>query len=207
MSDALAANWAGEFERIVAKCLAHARRQFIELEEAFPGECGRVLNALAEVYRHDAETKQMTARERLVFHQLKSDAVMVSLREWITEQVDERRVEPNCSLGRALAYLSKHWDGLMKFLTVAGAPIDNNICERVLKLAVLQRKNAFFYKTACGAAVGDTLMSVIETCRLNEVNVWEYLLALARNERLVGRNPTVWLPWNFAPGEVQQQVA
>ncbi len=204
MSDALAANWTGEFARVVAKCLAHARRQFVELEAAFPQECARVLDDLAQVYRHDAETKQMTARERLVFHQRKSDAVMVSLREWIAEQFDERLVEPNSSLGRALAYLSKHWDGLTKFLRVAGAPLDNNICERALKLAVLQRKNALFYKTARGAAVGDTLMSVIETCRLNEVNVWEYLLALVRNERLVRRDPTAWLPWNFAPGEVQQ---
>ncbi len=54
--------------------------------------------------------------------------------------------------------------------TSVGAPLDNNICERALKLAVLQRKNALFYKTTRGAAVGDRLMSVIETCRLNEVN-------------------------------------
>ncbi len=121
MSDALAANWAGEFKRIVAKCLAHARRQFVELEAAFPRECGRVLDALAKVYRHDAQTKLMTTAERLAYHGAHSGAVIERLRVWIDKQFAERLVEPNSSLGKALTYMVKHWDGLTKFLTVAGA--------------------------------------------------------------------------------------
>jgi len=92
MSDALSANWAGDFERIVAKCLAHARRQFVELEAGFPPECMRVLDALAEVYRHDAEAKGMRDQERLAFHQAQSGQVMERLREWIAEQFVERVV-------------------------------------------------------------------------------------------------------------------
>jgi len=103
--------------------------------------------------------------------------------------------------------MEKHWDGLTKFLTVAGAPLDNNICERALKLAVMHRKNALFYKTEQGAEIGDRLMSVIETCRLNNINVWEYLLAVARNQRAVGRDPTSWLPWTFASDGVREQAA
>ncbi len=207
MSDALAANWTGEFQRIVAKCLAHARRQFVELAEAFPRACARVLDALAEVYRHDAETQQKTTAKRLAYHRSHSGEVMESLRAWIAEQFDERQVEPNSSLGKALSYMVKHWDGLTKFLTVEGAPLDNNICERALKLAVLNRKNSLFYKTERGAATGDVLMSVIETCRLNHVNVWEYLLAVVSNQRAVGRDPTPWLPWKFAPPQVREQAA
>jgi len=207
MGDALSANWTGEFKRIVAKCLAHARRQFIDLEEAFPRECAQVLDALAEVYRVDAATKRMTDAERLAHHRAHSGEVMAQLRGWIAEQFDEHQVEPNSSLGRALTYLLKHWEGLTKFLTVAGAPLDNNLCERALKLAVLNRKNSLFYKTERGAATGDVLMSVIETCRMNHVNVWEYLLAVVRNERVVGRDPTRWLPWSFVSDGVRQWAA
>ena len=204
MSDALSANWGGEFERIVAKCLAHARRQFVDIEPAFPTECGRVLDSIGAVYGFDSQTRGMSDQERLLFHQQHSAAVFGALREWLDEQMKERLVEPNSSLGRAFAYLLKHWDGLTKFLVVAGAPLDNNLCERALKLAVLHRKNALFYKTERGAATGDVLMSVIETCRLNKVNAWEYLLTVVRNERAVGRDPTQWLPWQFA-AEVRAQ--
>ncbi len=130
MSDALAANWTGEFEKIVAKCLAHARRQFVDIEPAFPKECGRVLDAIAAVYGFDAQTRGMRDEQRLLFHQQHSAAVLVGLREWLDEQIRERLVEPNSSLGGAFAYLLKHWEGLTKFLTVAGAPLDNNLCER-----------------------------------------------------------------------------
>lgn len=207
MSDALAANWTGGFRRIVAKCLAHARRQFVELEAAFPGECGRVLDALAEVYQHDGQTKLMTGTERLAYHGAHSGEVMERLRVWIAKQFAERLVEPNSNLGKALTYMVKHWEGLTKFLTVAGAPLDNNICERALKLAVLHRKNTLFYKTEVGAAVGDSLMSVIETCALNHINVWEYLLWVVRNERAVRRDPSAWLPWDFAPLRVGKRAA
>ena len=68
-------------------------------------------------------------------------------------------MEPNSGLGRAISYLLKHWEKLTLFLRVAGAPLDNNICERALKKAILHRKNALFYKTCHGAHVGDIFMS------------------------------------------------
>ena len=58
-----------------------------------------------------------------------------------------------------------HWARLTLFLRVAGAPLDNNVCERALKMAILHRKNSLFYKTLNGAQVGDLFMSLIHTCR------------------------------------------
>ena len=89
MGDAISCNWSHEFATIVAKCLAHARRQFIEIEVAFPTECKVVLDALGEVYGYEEKTKGMTPEERLRFHQHQSGPVMSSLREWIDEQLVE----------------------------------------------------------------------------------------------------------------------
>jgi hypothetical protein len=58
---------------------------------------------------------------------------------------------------------------LTLFLRQAGAPIDY-IVERALKKAILNRKNALFYKTVNGAEVGDLFMSLIHTCELNGAN-------------------------------------
>jgi len=82
-------------------------------------------------------------------------------------QLDDRKVEPNSGLGEAITYMLKHWQKLTLFLRVAGAPLDNNLCERILKKAILHRKNSYFYKTENGARVGDTFMSLIHTAELN----------------------------------------
>ncbi len=88
---------------------AHARRQFTEIEKIYPPECGRVLDAITEVYRSDAQTKEMSARDRLPHHQQHSGPVMRELKEWVDKQFADKTVEPHSSLGKALAYLQNHW--------------------------------------------------------------------------------------------------
>ena len=62
------------------------------------------------------------------------------------------------------------------------------------------RKNSLFFKTEHGAAIGDLLLSVIETCRLNGVNAWAYLVEAVKQRSEVRKNPTRWLPWNYERG-------
>lgn len=206
MSDALAANWSGEEETIEAKCLAHGRRKFVEIEENFPRECAVVLEAIERVYEVEADTAGMSAVERLAAHQARSGPVMAELREWIEEQFAEHKVEPNSALGQAMRYVLKHWEGLTRFLSVANAPLDNNVAERALKRAVLLRKNSLFYKNEHGALIGAILLSLIETCRLNGVSAWNYLLALMRNATVARAKPGAYLPWNYARGEPGAEV-
>ena len=197
IGDALSRNWSHAFTVVVAKCLAHARRQFVDLQDAFPAECKRVLDDLASVYRFDAQTEGKTPAERLDHHTLHSKPVLDALHVWIEEQFRERLVEPNSGLGSALSYLVKHWPGLTRFLEDGRAPLDTNTVERALRLAVLNRKNSLFYKTEHGAAVGDILTSLIQTCQLNGVGAWDYLLTLTRNGRAVRATPAAWLPWTY----------
>jgi transposase len=91
----------------------------------------------------------------------------------------------------------KHWDRLTLFLRQPGAPLDNNVCERALKKAILHRKNALFYKTRNGARVGDLFMSLIYTCQLNQANPFDYLTRLQRQADSVAAHPELWLPWNY----------
>ncbi len=55
---------------------------------------------------------------------------MEKLKNWLDEQIQQKRVEPNSSLGKAIAYMRSHWTALTLFLKVVGAPIDNNVAER-----------------------------------------------------------------------------
>jgi transposase len=204
MCDALSRNMPKELKTIIANCLAHGRRQFVEVNERFPDECRYVLKALETVYRNDALARKdnLSAQDRLTFHQTQSGPVLEELRDWLKRQFDERLVERNSGLGAAIEYLRKHWEKLTLFLRVAGAPLDNNICERALKKAILHRKNSLFYKTQNGADVGDLYMSLIHTCELNGVNPFDYLNELQRHTDEVAAAPAAWLPWNY-----RQQLA
>jgi len=199
MCDALASNVAGEFKTVLAKCLTHGRRQVADVAEQFPEAARYVIEALAKVYEHDATCRQdqLSPEQRLSFHQQHSKPIMEGLQRWMNEQFEQRLVEPNSGLGKALRYLIKHWDALTLFLRKAGAPLDNNLCEQVLKRAILHRKSSMFYKTVKGAEVGDIYMSLIHTCRLCDVNPFEYLKALQQHAQDVISHPARWLPWNY----------
>jgi transposase len=199
MSDALACNFVGEFKTIVAKCLTHGRRKFVEVLEHFPEPCRYVIEVLAKVYANDAHCRdeKMSPEQRLRHHQAHSAEPMQVLERWMTDQFEQRLVEPNSALGQALRYLLKHWSGLTLFLHKAGAPLDNNLVERMLKRAILHRKNSMFYKTCKGAKVGDIYMSLIHTCGLCRVNPFEYLQALQIHAHDVQARAALWLPWNY----------
>jgi transposase len=199
MCDALAANVAGEFKTVLANCLTHGRRQVADVAEQFPEAARHVIEALAEVYKNDALCRQdqLSPEQRLSFHQEHSQPVMEDLARWMNEQFDKRLVEPNSGLGKALRYLIRHWDKLTLFLRQAGAPLDNNLCEQILKRAILHRKASMFYKTVTGAEVGDVYMSLIHTCRLCDVNPFEYLNALQHHAQDVIIDAARWLPWNY----------
>lgn len=199
MCDALSRNLPAACATRLAHCLAHGRRQFVEVAERFPQECRHVLEVFREVYRNDARARKrnLSPEARRQFHQDQSGPILEALRRWCHRQFEDRRVEPNSALGAAIAYMLKHWEPLTLFLREPGAPLDNNLCEQVLKRAILHRKNALFYKTLNGAHVGDLFMSLIHTCQLNGVDPFDYLIELQRHAANLAARPEKWMPWNY----------
>jgi transposase len=211
MSDALSWNapkLPEGMELLVAHCLAHGRRQIVDVAQNFPNECRHVLEMLGHVYRNDAEarTAGLLPDERLRFHQQRSKPIMDELLQWLEAQLAEHKTEPNSGLGKAITYLLRHWRALTTFLRERGAPLDNNIAERALKRAVLHRKNALFYRTLNGAQVGDLFMSLVHTCQLCGVNSFDYLIQLQRHARELAVRPSEWMPWNYREALTQVEV-
>jgi transposase len=211
MCDALSRNTpklSDGAEILLANCLAHGRRQFVEVAANFPEQCRYVLETLGDVYKYDAQARagKLSPRERLDFHQRHSGPVMQQLHQWLEAQFALKQVEPNSGLGKAINYLLRHWKGLTAFLREAGAPLDNNLCERALKRAVLHRKNALFYRTLHGAEAGDLFMSLIHTCELSNANPFDYLAELQRHPAELASNPAAWMPWNYSETLARMEV-
>lgn len=199
MCDPSALNMPADLNTILSNCLAHGRRKFADVAEYFHDQCRHVLEALKAVYHNYAVARrqQLSPEARLQFHQTHSRPVMDELHTWLKRQIDDHLVEPNSGLGEAINYMLKRWDKFTLFLRQAGAPLDNNLCERALKKVILDRKNAMFYKTENRAYVADVYMTLIYTCELCGANPFDYLTELQRHAAAVAANPASWMPWNY----------
>jgi len=199
MSDALERNVPKGASVIEANCLAHGRRHVVDEVENFPDECEHLLGRLARVFRVDKLCRRLglSAEQRLQVHQNWSGPVMDALQAWMIEQFAHKRIEPNSGMGKAMNYLLKRWDKMTRFLHVPGAPLDNNICERALKMAIRHRNNSLFYRSERGAGVGDIFMTLIHTTELHGENPFDYLTVLQRHARAVAADPSGWLPWTY----------
>lgn len=199
MSDALSRNEVTAGVVMRCHCLAHGRRQFSDIAEVFPTECRVVIDTLKQVFDHEEEAReqQMSPPARLAYHQTYSQPLMDALKEWLDRQMDERLVEPNSSLGQAIRYMQTYWETLTRFLQLEGAPLDNNVVERALKLFIRQRNNSLFYKSEYSAYIASVLTSLIITCIYAGVNVLDYLVALQEHRSEVFAAPEAWLPWTY----------
>jgi len=175
-------NKPGDIQVIIAKCLTHARRGFVDSIPSFPDQSKYVVDLIGEIYRVDelAKERSLSAEDRLFLHQEKSGPVMEKLRRWLVTQLLEDLVEPNSSLGEAIQYTLRRWEPLTRFLSVPGVPLDNTPCERTLKSAIRHRKNSLFFKSD-----------------LNHVDKVHYLTTVLSNIESVRTSPGCWMPWNY----------
>lgn len=198
MADASSSNGVTVCEVHKCGCNAHALRRFKELDKA-PTEAEPLLTAYRKVFAHDAHTRaeKMSDTARLAYHRTHSRPLFKQMCRDAYALLEEHKVEPNSVLGKALDYLLNHELSLSAFFRLPGAPIDNNLLERELRLPVRLRDAAPLYRSQIGANVAGELWTLLVTVLLNGVDVLAYLNALQRHARDVRKDPMAWLPWNY----------
>lgn len=200
MSDALSSNHVSGKPFVIALCNSHGRRGFAELGAQCPDQTLYALELYAGAWVNDAHCKAQgfDSEQRQAYHHKHSLPLMNELKQWCQTQTAEGGpVEPNSNLGRAMAYFERHFEGLCAYCHIPGAPVDNNECERQIKLMVRGRKNSQFFKTEHGAEVSDKITSILATCMESDVNALDYLIAVQRNRLAVRAAPQNWMPWNY----------
>jgi len=203
MSDALSANQVQGIPTQKALCNAHGRRGFVELAAQHVDEVLFALEQYQHAWMNESHCVEngLPDDERLAYHQTHSLPHMETLLTWCEEQLSTEVVEANSNLGRAMNYFIRHYEGLTAFCRITGAPVDNNEIERLIKLIVRARKNSLFFKTLVGAEISDVITSVLATCHEQNINAFDYLNAVQRNQLAVKASPERWLPWNYPRAE------
>ena len=216
MADAASANTSKinlqENENIkIANCNSHTVRKFKDLankEEKVAQnnlikeyKTSEYLNYFLfrykTIFKNENLTKNMTSKERLYFHQNNSLPLMLEMKNKIEQDIHNKIFEPNDEIGKVYKYFSNHFIKLCAFCYFEGAPVCNNLSERMLKSIIRHRKNSLFFKTQLGATVADILTSILFTAKENNLNSVDYLRDLLIYQNLCTQNPKDWLPWNY----------
>lgn len=201
VSDAASKNFAhthrDELEEAV--CNAHAYLKFRAVKDRYPEEHGLAGEVYHQVFHHDDVTraKGMSAQERMLYHRKHSLPAMQRLAQMCREKLRSQLVEPNSPLWEPLTFIINQWERLTKFCYVPGVPLDTNVVEQMLIIAVRYLVSSFNYKTQNGAEVGDLHMSLIATANANGLEPVAYLTECLENYQDLARRPEYYLPWVY----------
>lgn len=209
MCDALSANTVQDLLTLLCHCLSHGVRKFKDLSDIFPVEAERVLRDFKQVYENDQKTKAQALSDeaRLQYHKKHSQPIMDELKVFIDEQLCSQELEPDGSLAKAYRYLQNHWHEMTQFLRKAGAPLDNNVVERMLKKIIHHRKNSYFFKSTASAQLSSQIVSLIATAEQAGVNAIDYLTQLQIHQDEVMAQPERWLPWCYQDNLCAESLA
>lgn len=157
------------------------------------------LRRIAELYAVEKDIRGCAPGQRLSARQARSAQLVAAFGKWLEAQ--RLRVSAKSRLGEKLAYIHNHWDGLQTFLTDGRVEIDSNNVENLVRPTALNRKNALFAGHDEGGRTWGRIASLIETCKINGVEPFDYLKSTL--EAIASGHPQSrlddLLPWNSQP--------
>jgi transposase len=164
-------------------CWSHARRYFFEAAELLPKEARgahqpaiQFLDLIGKLYAAESRTREATPLRRAVMRRRYSRAVLQKIKTLLDQYLETTL--PSGKLGQALGYLGGQWPKLCRYVENGVWPICNNECENSIRPFVIGRKNWLFSDTVAGAKASVNLYSLIETCKANDIDAYQYLIDL-----------------------------
>jgi transposase len=192
----------------LAFCWAHVRRRFFELAAAGPAPiASEALQHIACLYHIESEIRGRSADERRAVRQDKTRPILQALEPWLRAKLG--LISQKTKLAEAIRYALSHWGGLCHFVDDGRVEIDSNVVERAIRPIALNRKNALFAGSDGGAEHWAIIASLIETCKLAEVDPRAYLSEIIT--KIVNGHPNSrldeLLPWAYHAANPLRNVA
>ena len=158
-------------------CMAHARRKFDEAKDNDLAKAEYALTEIQKIYaiERNAKTDGLSVAQRYQLRQEKSVPALHDLKRWMLENY--KSVLPKSTIGQALHYSLERFDKLMRYTSDGKLEIDNNLVENAIRPVAIGRKNYLFAGSHNGAKRAAMLYSFLGTCKINEVNPFDWLRA------------------------------
>ncbi len=155
-------------------CWAHVRRKFIDAEATDPDRSAEAVEQIRKLFKieSEADKQNLGPEARQELREKNARPLVEEFREWMTEVSNE--VLPKGPLGKAIGYATNQWGALTTYLDDGRRSISNNAAERALRPIAVGRKNWMFFQRSGGGKTAATLLSLLETAKVADVNVRAY---------------------------------
>jgi transposase len=178
-------------------------RQILAVAPAGPSAASytttRDTTRIGALYKIEERIRGKDADHRLAMRQAESKPLVADLRLWFETRI--AKLPARGPTAEAIRYALNHWVGLERFLEDGRIELDSNSIERAMRPIALSRKNSLFAGSDEGGENWACMASLIETCKLNEVNPLTYMTELLT--RLVNGWPqdriNELMPWCWKP--------
>jgi transposase len=161
---------------VLANCWAHARRKLVEIQKSSGSPIAdEGLKQIAELYAIEAEIRGLDPETRRLVRRSRTAPLVAAFGDWLKQK--RARISAKSRLGEHLTYIANCWGGLQVFLHDGHVEMDSNPVENRIRPLALGRKNHLFAGHDEGAHAWACIASLIETCKLNDVEPLGYLTA------------------------------
>jgi len=179
-------------------CMAHVRRKFYDIAQQAKkaGSAHQALSFIQKLYGVEKQAHELNDTERKKLREEKSRPILDAFKQWLDTLIN--RVLPKSPLATAVNYALKNWQALERYLEDGMLAIDNNAAERLIKPIKIGAKNYLFAGSDQGGENAAVLYSLIETCKLHQINPYDYLRdVLTRLPTQLNSKIDELLPWNW----------
>ena len=161
-----------------AQCWAHSRRKVFDCRDVEPAHADLALDYIGALYAVEAQIreKELTSDAKRDYRQQHAKPVLNRFFNWIDQQFDKHGFLPSSPFLGALAYIRERRVGLSVYLDDADVAIDTNHLVRALRVIPMGRRNWLFCWTELGAKHVGIVQSLIATCRMHDINPYDYFV-------------------------------
>jgi len=180
-----------------AGCWAHARRKLYELAAVAKAPIAvEAVRCIDQLFAVEREISGLPAKARLVARAERSAPILAELEPWLRHQLE--RLSRKSEVAKAIAYTTKRWTMLTRFLSDGRICMTNNAAERVLRGVAVGRHNWTFAGSDQGGERAAAIYTLIETAKLNGIDPQAWLAdVLARLPDYPAKRIGELLPWHW----------
>jgi transposase len=166
--------------------MAHARRRFTDVQKAAGKKkpspvADTVVKLIGKLYKLEAQAKDQALSEQAIYQLRQTEAIPLldKLKAYLLETYP--KTPPQGLLGKAISYMLNQWDALYRYTESGILCIDNNPAEQKIRPFAIGRKNWLFHGNTRGAKAAANLYSLIESAKLYQLKVFDYLKYVFEN--------------------------